>query len=179
MRNCLRAASWITAARTTAIKAKQAQKNQSKIETGNEVPPENRASGTTTRRSEDVLLCSPRATRSRSPSAFRGRGRRTPEQGLTILERLADDLKDIRWSSKASRRWKAATCTCSSPASRKHGGEEKESKLRQVTWRGKDRGNTKMKTPSRYGKRFRVTGSGQDHVRIRLAEPHSDEVSEA
>ena len=49
-----------------AIKAKQARKNQSKIET-----------------KEKITIM------------FRGREMAHPEQGLSILERLADDLKDV------------------------------------------------------------------------------------
>ena len=67
-----------------AIKAKQARKNQSKIETKEmKFRPKIDVGDYTTKKKLKITIM------------FRGREMAHPEQGLTILERLADDLKDI------------------------------------------------------------------------------------
>ena len=67
-----------------AIKAKQARKNQSKIETKE-----------MKFRPKIVLRFLDDGNKVKITIMFRGREMAHPEQGLTILERLADDLKDV------------------------------------------------------------------------------------
>ena len=78
-----------------AIKAKQARKNQSKIE-----PKEMKFRpkidvGDYTTKKKHVLRFLDAGNKVKITIMFRGREMAHPEQGLTILERLADDLKDV------------------------------------------------------------------------------------
>ena len=68
-----------------AIKAKQARKNQSKIETKE----------MKFRPKKHVLRFLDAGNKVKITIMFRGREMAHPEQGLSILERLADDLKDV------------------------------------------------------------------------------------
>ena len=77
-----------------AIKAKQARKNQSKIET-KEMKFRPKIDVGTTPRRRSVLRFLSAGNKVKITIMFRGREMAHPEQGLTILERLADDLKDI------------------------------------------------------------------------------------
>ena len=75
-----------------AIKAKQARKNQSKIETKEmKFRPKIDVGDYTTKKKHVLRFLS----KVKITIMFRGREMAHPEQGLTILERLADDLKDI------------------------------------------------------------------------------------
>ena len=78
-----------------AIKAKQARKNQNKIEVkGDEISAEDRRVGDYTTKKKHVLRFGGRQ-QVKITIMFRGREMAHPEQGLSILERLADDLKDV------------------------------------------------------------------------------------
>ena len=65
-----------------AIKAKQARKNQNKM-------------GDYTTKKKHVLRFLDGGNKVKITIMFRGREMAHPEQGLSILERLADDLKDV------------------------------------------------------------------------------------
>ncbi len=67
-----------------AIKAKQARKNQNKIDVGDY-----------TTKKKHVLRFLDAGNKVKITIMFRGREMAHPEQGLSILERLADDLKDV------------------------------------------------------------------------------------
>ena len=78
-----------------AIKAKQARKNQSKIETKEmKFRPKIGVGGYTTKK-KHVLRFLDAGNKVKITIMFRGREMAHPEQGLSILERLADDLKDV------------------------------------------------------------------------------------
>ena len=78
-----------------AIKAKQARKNQSKIETkALKFRPKIDVGDYTTKK-KHVLRFLDAGNKVKITIMFRGREMAHPEQGLTILERLADDLKDV------------------------------------------------------------------------------------
>ena len=78
-----------------AIKAKQARKNQSKIETTEMKVRPNIDVGDYTTKKKHVLRFLDAGNKVKITIMFRGREMAHPEQGLTILERLADDLKDV------------------------------------------------------------------------------------
>ena len=78
-----------------AIKAKQARKNQSKIETKEMKFRPKIDVGDYTTKKKHVLRFLSAGNKIKITIMFRGREMAHPEQGLTILERLADDLKDI------------------------------------------------------------------------------------
>ena len=78
-----------------AIKAKQARKNQSKIETKEMKFRPKIDGGDYTTKKKHVLRFLSAGNKVKITIMFRGREMAHPEQGLTILERLADDLKDI------------------------------------------------------------------------------------
>ena len=78
-----------------AIKAKQARKNQSKIETKEMKFRPKIDIGDYTTKKKHVLRFLSAGNKVKITIMFRGREMAHPEQGLTILERLADDLKDI------------------------------------------------------------------------------------
>ena len=78
-----------------AIKAKQARKNQSKIETKEMKFRPKIDVGDYTTKKKHVLRFLSAGNKVKITIMFRGREMAHPEQGLTILERLADDLKDI------------------------------------------------------------------------------------
>ncbi len=67
-----------------AIKAKQARKNQTKIDIGDY-----------TTKKKHILRFLEAGNKVKITIMFRGREMAHPEQGLSILERLADDLKDV------------------------------------------------------------------------------------
>ena len=78
-----------------SIKAKQARKNQSKIE-----PKEMKFRpkidiGDYTTKKKHVMRFLAAGSKVKITIMFRGREMSHPEQGLSILERLADDLKDV------------------------------------------------------------------------------------
>lgn len=77
-----------------AIKAKQARKNQSKIETKEMKFRPKIDVGDYTTKKKHVLRFLSQGNKVKITIMFRGREMAHPEQGLTILERLADDLKD-------------------------------------------------------------------------------------
>ena len=76
------------------IKAKQARKNQSKIETKEMKFRPKIDVGDYTTKKKHVLRFLDAGNKVKITIMFRGREMAHPEQGLTILERLADDLKD-------------------------------------------------------------------------------------
>lgn len=78
-----------------AIKAKQARKNQSKIETKEMKFRPKIDVGDYTTKKKHVLRFLEQGCKVKITIMFRGREMAHPEQGLTILERLADDLKDL------------------------------------------------------------------------------------
>ncbi|OUO90886.1 translation initiation factor IF-3 [Gordonibacter sp. An230] len=78
-----------------AIKAKQARKNQSKVETKEMKFRPKIDVGDYTTKKKHVLRFLDAGNKVKITIMFRGREMAHPEQGLTILERLADDLKDV------------------------------------------------------------------------------------
>ena len=78
-----------------AIKAKQARKNQSKIETKEMKFRPKIDVGDYTTKKKHVLRFLSEGNKVKIPIMFRGREMAHPDQGLSILERLADDLKDV------------------------------------------------------------------------------------
>ena len=77
-----------------AIKAKQARKNQSKIETKEMKFRPKIDVGDYTKK-KHVIRFLEAGSKVKITIMFRGREMSHPEQGLSILERLADDLKDV------------------------------------------------------------------------------------
>lgn len=78
-----------------AIKAKQARKNQSKIETKEIKFRPKIDIGDYTTKKKHVMRFLAAGSKVKITIMFRGREMSHPEQGLSILERLADDLKDV------------------------------------------------------------------------------------
>ena len=78
-----------------AIKAKQARKNQSKIETKEMKFRPKIDVGDYTTKKKHVLRFLDAGNKVKITIMFRGREMAHPEQGLSILERLADDLKGV------------------------------------------------------------------------------------
>ena len=78
-----------------AIKAKQAKKNQSKIETKEMKFRPKIDVGDYTTKKKHILRFLDAGSKVKITIMFRGREMAHPEQGLSILERLADDLKDV------------------------------------------------------------------------------------
>lgn len=78
-----------------AIKAKQALKNQSKIETKEMKFRPKIDIGDYTTKKKHVMRFLAAGSKVKITIMFRGREMSHPEQGLSILERLADDLKDV------------------------------------------------------------------------------------
>lgn len=78
-----------------AIKAKQARKNQSKIETKEMKFRPKIDIGDYTTKKKHVMRFLAAGSKVKITIMFRGREMSRPEQGLSILERLADDLKDV------------------------------------------------------------------------------------
>ncbi len=78
-----------------AIKAKQARKNQSRIETKEMKFRPKIDVGDYATKKKHVLRFLDAGNKVKITIMFRGREMAHPEQGLTILERLADDLKDV------------------------------------------------------------------------------------
>ncbi|MCB7038968.1 translation initiation factor IF-3 [Eggerthella sinensis] len=78
-----------------AIKAKQARKNQSKIETKEMKFRPKIDVGDYTTKKKHVLRFLDGGNKVKITIMFRGREMAHPELGLTILERLADDLKEM------------------------------------------------------------------------------------
>ncbi len=78
-----------------AIKAKQARKNQSKIETKEMKFRPKIDVGDYTTKKKHVMRFLESGSKVKITIMFRGREMAHPEQGLSILERLADDLKDV------------------------------------------------------------------------------------
>ena len=78
-----------------AIKAKQARKNQSKIETKEMKFRPKIDIGDYTTKKKHVRRFLAAGSKVKITIMFRGREMSHPEQGLSILERLADDLKDV------------------------------------------------------------------------------------
>lgn len=78
-----------------AIKAKQARKNQTKIETKEMKFRPKIDVGDYTTKKKHVLRFLDAGNKVKITIMFRGREMAHPEQGLSILERLAEDLKDV------------------------------------------------------------------------------------
>ena len=78
-----------------AIKAKQARKNQNNIEVKEMKFRPKIDVGDYTTKKKHVLRFLDAGNKVKITIMFRGREMAHPEQGLTILERLADDLKDV------------------------------------------------------------------------------------
>ena len=78
-----------------AIKAKQDRKNQSKIETKEMKFRPKINIGDYTTKKKHVMRFLAAGSKVKITIMFRGREMSHPEQGLSILERLADDLKDV------------------------------------------------------------------------------------
>ena len=78
-----------------AIKAKQARKNQNKIEIKEMKFRPKIDVGDYTTKKKHVLRFLDAGNKVKITIMFRGREMAHPEQGLSILERLADDLKDV------------------------------------------------------------------------------------
>ncbi|CDD76245.1 translation initiation factor IF-3 [Cryptobacterium sp. CAG:338] len=78
-----------------AIKAKQARKNQSKIETKEMKFRPKIDIGDYTTKKKHAMRFLAAGSKVKITIMFRGREMSHPEQGLSILERLADDLKDV------------------------------------------------------------------------------------
>ncbi len=78
-----------------AIKAKQARKNQTKIEIKEMKFRPKIDVGDYTTKKKHVLRFLSAGNKVKITIMFRGREMAHPEQGLSILERLADDLKDV------------------------------------------------------------------------------------
>lgn len=78
-----------------AIKAKQAKKNQSKIETKEMKFRPKIDVGDYITKKKHILRFLDAGSKVKITIMFRGREMAHPEQGLNILERLADDLKDV------------------------------------------------------------------------------------
>jgi translation initiation factor IF-3 len=78
-----------------AIKAKQARKNQSKIETKEMKFRPKIDVGDYDTKKKHVLRFLSTGSKVKITIMFRGREMAHPEQGLSILERLSDDLKDV------------------------------------------------------------------------------------
>ena len=78
-----------------AIKAKQARKNQTKIEIKEMKFRPKIDVGDYTTKKKHVLRFLDAGNKVKITILFRGREMAHPEQGLSILERLADDLKDV------------------------------------------------------------------------------------
>ena len=77
------------------IKAKQARKNQSKVETKEMKFRPKIDIGDYTTKKKHVMRFLAAGCKVKITIMFRGREMSHPEQGLSILERLADDLKDV------------------------------------------------------------------------------------
>ena len=78
-----------------AIKAKQARKNQTKVEIKEMKFRPKIDTGDYTTKKKHVLRFLSSGAKVKITIMFRGREMAHPEQGLSILERLADDLKDV------------------------------------------------------------------------------------
>ena len=78
-----------------AIKAKQARKNQTKIETKEMKFRPKIDVGDYTTKKKHVLRFLDAGNKVKITIMFRGREMAHPEQGLSMLERLAEDLKDV------------------------------------------------------------------------------------
>lgn len=78
-----------------AIRAKQARKNQSRIETKEMKFRPKIDIGDYTTKKKHVMRFLESGAKVKITIMFRGREMSHPEQGLSILERLADDLKDV------------------------------------------------------------------------------------
>lgn len=77
------------------IKAKQARKNQSKVETKEMKFRPKIDVGDYTTKKKHVLRFLGEGNKVKITIMFRGREMAHPDQGLSILERLAEDLKDV------------------------------------------------------------------------------------
>ena len=121
-----------------AIKAKQARKNQSKIETKEmKFRPKIDVGDYTTKKKHVLRFLSTLATRSRSPSCSAAARWPTRNSGLTILERLADDLKDIAVIESQPKMEGRNMHMLIAPLAREHGGEEKEGKRQERRRKGR------------------------------------------
>lgn len=78
-----------------AIKAKQARKNQSKIETKEMKFRPKIDVGDYTTKKKHILRFLEAGSKVKITIMFRGREMAHPEQGLNILERLAEDLREV------------------------------------------------------------------------------------
>ena len=131
-----------------AIKAKQARKNQSKIETKEMKFRPKIDVGDYTTKKKHVLRFLSAGNKVKITIMFRGREMAHPEQGLTILERLADDLKDIAVIE-------------SQPKMEGRNMHMLIAPLPARKTKERTKAMPKMKTHRGTAKRFRVTGSGK------------------
>ena len=140
-----------------AIKAKQARKNQSKVETKEMKFRPKIDVGDYTTKKKHVMRFLEAGNKVKITIMFRGREMAHPELGLTILERLADDLKDEAVIENQPK-MEGRNSTCSSPRCLRQSRRRKRKRTRR-----KKKGTTmpKMKTHRGTAKRFRVTGSGK------------------
>ena len=140
-----------------AIKAKQARKNQSKIETKEMKFRPKIDVGDYTTKKKHVLRFLDDGNKVKITIMFRGREMAHPEQGLTILERLADDLKDVavieNQPKMEGRNMHMLIAPLPSAVAAKKKKENEKKEGRRVM--------PKMKTHRGTAKRFRVTGSGK------------------
>ena len=101
-----------------AMKAKAARKNQSRVEVKEmKFRPKIDVGDYETKKGH-VLRFLKKGARVKITIMFRGREMAHPEQGLNVLERLADDLKPYATVESQPRSSRVATCSCSSPPSR-------------------------------------------------------------
>ena len=142
-----------------AIKAKQARKNQSKIETKEMKFRPKIDVGDYTTKKKHVLRFLDDGNKVKITIMFRGREMAHPEQGLTILERLADDLKDVAVIENQPKmegrnmHMLIAPLPSAVAAKKKKETEKKDEEGRTS--------NAQDEDPSRHRQRFRVTGSGK------------------
>lgn len=140
-----------------AIKAKQARKNQSKVETKEMKFRPKIDVGDYTTKKKHVMRFLEAGNKVKITIMFRGREMAHPELGLTILERLADDLKDEAVIENQPKMEGRNMHMLIAPLPAAVAAKKKKRTRR------KKKGTTmpKMKTHRGTAKRFRVTGSGK------------------
>ena len=133
-----------------AIKAKQARKNQSKVETKEMKFRPKIDVGDYTTKKKHVMRFLEAGNKVKITIMFRGREMAHPELGLTILERLADDLKDEAVIENQPKMEGRNMHMLIAPLPAAVAAKKK-----------KETTMPKMKTHRGTAKRFRVTGSGK------------------
>lgn len=139
-----------------AIKAKQARKNQNKIEVKEMKFRPKIDVGDYTTKKKHVLRFLEAGNKVKITIMFRGREMAHPEQGLSILERLADDLKDVAVIENPAEDGGAqhahAHCASARDCEKEKGFQERRRKGQLMP---------KMKTHRGMAKRVRKTGTGK------------------